>query len=406
MNKLLLDLHNEPIDIHEEQKRLKNKLSHMRQTNIEHQEFKKSHESLESIMIEQQESSEFLIKTYHDLLKNQHERMEELSENTNELKQQLSMLEAHAVTPLKIPNPNLSQNELIAHTYSEVNRLREAASIFLQSAADKEQYNSGLKNSVDNYAQMVKALKDNPMDVSHETLVQAYEQIVKKHADIIEEYLGIFEEIATSLPKMLCDFADAQQNNMDNMVEVIQTMDAIRKLESQKRDRRIIEDLHNGSLGKYMEGDLPFINYLNFRGALAVIDIDHVSKEVEKGKVKDRGVSELINLLQEHDIQIAYQDAFLLRLLLVEHHKVVKESTKNNKLDYTKNYLNQHKSLSDKAIAVGTTVSAPLRNSNELKVHIHSILAQYSGENGYARDAMMDLLDNQITRLPKKSTSI
>jgi hypothetical protein len=252
---------------------------------------------------------------------------------------------------------------------------------------------------------MIETLKNDPMQINRETLVQSFENVVLRHAEVAEEYLGVFEGIATSLPKMLCDFANAIQNHTDGMVDITQTMDKARDLNAETRDRTIVENIRNGSIGKYMEGDLPFINYLNSRGVLAVVDVEYVSKEVEAGKVKNRGITELINLLQEHNIHIAYKDAFLLRLLLIEHHKVVEVSTKNNKLDYAKNYLNQHTSLSDKAIAIGATASAPLRNPNELKLLMHSILEQCSGVNGYARDAMLELLDNQISRLPKKSPS-
>jgi hypothetical protein len=155
-----------------------------------------------------------------------------------------------------------------------------------------------------------------------------------------------------------------------------------------------------------MEGDLPFINYLNSRGVLAVVDIEHVSKEVEIGKVKDRGVNYIIDLMkQNHRIVLPFQDAFKLRLLLIEYHKVVKEATKNGKLDYAKNYLNQHASLSAKALAIGASVSPPLRNPSELKNLMQNILEQHSGADGYTRDAMLELLDNGISRLPKKSTS-
>jgi F0F1-type ATP synthase membrane subunit b/b' len=294
--------------------------------------------------------------------------IEELSENTFELKQQLSLLKVHALMPIEISDTHLSPNDVYANAYNGINQLREAAAVFSQTAAHKEQYNLELKQRVENYAQMLQVLKDDPMQIAHDTLAQAFENIVKNHAEISEEYLGVFEEIATSLPKMLCDFANTLQNHTDSMVDITQTMDATKALDAQMRDCRIVEDLHNGTLGKYMEGDLPFINYLNSRGVLAVVDVEYVSKEVEAGKVKDRGITELINLLQEHNIHIAYKDVFLLRLLLIEHHKVVEVSTKNNKLDYAKNYLNQHKSLTDKAIAIGTTVSPPLRNPSELKI--------------------------------------
>ncbi|MDO9206762.1 MAG: hypothetical protein Q7T91_00790 [Sulfuricurvum sp.] len=447
MNKTLLALHNEPVDIYEEQKRLKDHLARNREADIESREFEKSYKSLQDSIIEQHEANESLIIKYRDIVKKQEEGIEELnkellgylqqkehyketipsshktiqeldklitscqesidelSEHTFELTQQLSKLETRASMPLELTISNQSFNEIISNAYNEINQRRESATIFSQSAADGEQYNSELKKRVENYTQMLEALENDSTTVSHETLVQLFKKIVIDYAEIEEGYVGIFEDIAISLPKMQLDFADALQKYTNMFVEMIQAIDDTKDLDDKIRDRRIVKNILNGSLGKYMEGDLPFINYLNFRGALSVVDIEHVSKEVEKGKVKDRGVSELINLLQDHDIQIAYQDAFRLRLFLVEHHKVVEVSTKNNKLDYTKNYLNQHKSLSDKAIAIGTTISSPLRNPSELKVLMHSILEQYSGVNGYARDAMLELLDNQISRLPKKSPS-
>lgn len=447
MNKTLLELHNEPIDIYEEQKQLKNTLAQNRIANTQSRELKNANVSVHSIILEHQDSAENLMQQMCDLIKNRQNEIEKLkdkllvylqekehylatlpsshrmirllediiiplqraierrSESMFELQKQLSLLEANASMPIEIFDTHLSPNEMIDNAYEGINQLREKATVFSQSVADQEQYNAELKQRLENYAQMVETLNHDPMGIDHETLVQAFENVVLCHAEVAEEYLGIFEEIAISFPKMLCDFANTIQNHIDGMVYITQIMDKARDLNAETRDRKIVRDILNGSLGKYMEGDLPYINYLNFIGEMSVLDMKYVSEEVQAGKVKDRGVTELINLLQEHDIQIPYKDAFQLRLLLVEHHKVVEVSTKNNKLDYIKNYLNQHKSLSDKAITIGATASAPLRNPSELKILIHNILEQYSGDNGYARDAMMELLDNQISRLPKKFPS-
>jgi len=444
INKILLDLHNEHIDVYEEQKRLKDDLSRDRQAKIESRELK----SLQSLMQEQQDFQENLMQQYYSIINKREETIEglnvelsgylqqkehhqailpssheimqildelitsnqrsieDLNENTFELKLQLSLLEEHASAPLEIADANLHPKEYFSKAYEEVDRLREAATIFSQGAADKELYNSELKKSVENYAQMVKVLKDDPLEVAHETLAQDFENIVKDHEKVAEEYLGIFEEIATSLPKMLHDIADGIQYYTDSMIDIVQTIDTTRVLNAKMRDEEIVENILNGSIGKYMEGDIPFINYLNSRGVLAVIDVEHVSKEVEAGKVKDRGVNYIIDLMeQNHKIALPFQDAFKLRLLLIEYHKVVKEATKNGKLDYAKNYLNQHASLSAKALAAGASISPPLRNHSELKDYMYSILKQHSGDNGYAREAILELLDNGISRLPKTSPS-
>ncbi len=444
MNEILKKLHNEPIDIYEEQKQLKDQLALNREVKIESRKLM----SLDSMMVEQQESRETLIQKYYDIIKKREETIaglnvelsgyfqkkehhqatlppsheimklldkmiisnqksiEENDENLFELKQQLAELERHASIPFDIPDTNLTPNEYYPKAYEDINQARESEAIFSQGAANQEQHNLELKKKVETYAQMLKALKTDPMEIAHETLAQAYENVVKNHAAITEEYLGLFEEITTSFPKMLHNIANAAQYQTDCMVDIAQTIDATKDLDEKMRDARIVEDLLNGSIGKYMQGDLPFINYLNLRGELAVVDIEHVSKEVGLGKVKDRGVNYIIDLMEKnHKIILPFQDAFKLRLLLIEYHKVVEVSTKNNKLDYAKNYLNQHASLSAKALAAGVSVSPPLRNPSELKNLMQNILEQYSGADGYARDAMLELLDNGINRLPKKSPS-
>jgi hypothetical protein len=448
INKILLDLHNEPIDIYEEQKRIKDNLAQKRDIDIQSQEFKNANTDMHSLILEQHESAKSLAKKYRDLIEKRHvtieglnakllgytqqkeqyqatlpashkiirslnklitstkRSIEELSENTLELKQQLAKLEAHISKPQELPDGNLSRNDFYSNARDEVNRLREFAIVCTQVAADREQYNSELKQLVENYAQMVKALNDNPMEIAHETLALAFKNIVKNHAAIAEEYLLIFEELATSLPKMQCDLANIIEKQTNAFIEITQTMDETRALNAKMRDSEIVEDLLKGSVGKYMEGDLSFINYLNSKGELAIFDIEHVSKEVENRKVKDRGVNYIIDLIeQNHKIILPFKDAFKLRLLLIEYHKVVEVSTKNKKLDYAKNYLNQYASLSTKALAAGASVSPPLRNPSELKNLMQNILEQHSGADGYTRDAMLELLNNGISRLPKKSPS-
>ena len=145
INKILLDLHNEPIDIYEEQKRLKDDLSRDRQAKIESRELK----SLQSLIIDQHESRENLIQQYYGIINKRKETIEglnvelsgylqqkehyraalpsshkymqfldeaitsnqrsieDLNENTLELKLQLSQLEEHASTPLEITDANL-----------------------------------------------------------------------------------------------------------------------------------------------------------------------------------------------------------------------------------------------------------------------------------------------------------
>jgi hypothetical protein len=277
IKKILLDLHNEPIDIYEEQKRLKDDLSRYRQAKIESNESK----SLQSLIIDQHESRENLIQQYYSIINKREETIEglnielsgylqqkeyhqatlppsheimqlldemiisnqrsieELSENTFELKQQLSLLEVHASTPLEITDANLHPKECFSKVYEKVNQLREAATIFSQGEADKELYNSELKKSVENYAQMVKVLKDDPLEVAHETLAQAFENIVKDHGEVAEEYLGIFEEITTSFPKMLHDIANGVQNHTDGMVEMLQTINETRVLNDKMHDEEI-----------------------------------------------------------------------------------------------------------------------------------------------------------------------
>lgn len=447
MNKTLLALHNEPVDIYEEQERLKEHLAQIREAGIQSRELENTNASIRSVVLEQQEFSEHeielsrhhahayrtnieeltvtlleyiekrehygatlppshkIIKLLDEVIVAKKRLITDLTERACSLEQNIALLKDFELKASDIHSSSLSTNDIFTSGYDEVKKIREQASILSQDFASQEQYYLELKQRAKDYVQMLKALKDNPNKITLEDLVQALEDVVLHHAKIAEEYSEIFEEFSTSLPKILCDFANATEGNLDATVYSIQAMSAIRTMEVRRRDDRTVKDLSNGSIGKYMEGDLPFINYLNFRGAMSVIDIKYVSEDVEAGKVKDRGVSELISLLKEHDIQMPYKDAFQIRLLLIEHHKVVEVSTKNNKLDYSKNYLNQHKSLSDKALTIGATVSTPLRNPSELKVLIHNILEQYSGDNGYARDAMLELLDNQISRLPKKSPS-
>ncbi|MDP2077335.1 MAG: hypothetical protein Q8J85_04765 [Sulfuricurvum sp.] len=437
MNEILKNLHDEPIDIYEEQKRLKDDLSRDRQAKIESRELK----SLQSLNIDQHESRENLIRQYYSIINKREETIEglnielsgylqqkehyeatlptsheymqfldktitsnqrsieDLNENTLELKLQLSQLEEHASTPLEITDANLHPKECFSKAYEKVNQLREAATIFSQGAADKELYNSELKKSVENYAQMVKILKDDPLEVAHETLAQAFENIVKDHEEVAEEYLGIFEEIATSLPKMLHDIANGVQNHTDGMVRMLQIISETRVLNDKMHDDEIVKNILNGSIGKYMQGDIPFINYLNSKGELAIFDIEHVSKEVELGKVKDRGIAELINMLHEDDIQMEYKDVFLLRLLLVEHYEVVKYSIKNKKLDYTNNYLTQHKKLADKASAMGAIVTPAFKNPHDLKIEIMTMLEPHTP---YVKYIMEKLLNINLSKLPSK----
>ena len=447
INKLLLELHNKPTDIYEEQRELKNQLALERQTQVEIEEFQATKESLQTVIFQQHETRDNLLSQFHELITKQRKDVEvinvelmdylqqkeqmnsshpayskiiklleeiivsrqrsiyDLHESISMLEDQIVKLETNVSIPNEVDNLDLSLTDIFSNANDEVTKLRKSVASVLEYKSDNEQYISVLKQKVANYALMVEALKNNPASASFETLAQIFELIVKEHTYVVEDYLGTIDEMVTSLPKLESDIADAVQKQIDISSQIVRTTKGTREVNALIRDQNIVEDLINGSMGKYIEGDIPFINYLNSRSELAVFDIKYVSEELLAGKVKDRGVAELIKMLaQEHNIVMKYKDAFLLRLLFIEHHKVLELSTKNKKLDYIKNYLNPYKSLSDKAMAVGAFISPPLRNPNELKKLMVNLLEKNSGENNYTKDALLELLDNQINRLPKKTS--
>ena len=74
MNEILKKLHNEPIDIYEEQNRLKNQLALNREAKTESRKLM----SLDSTIVEQHESRETIIQKYYDIIKNREETIADL----------------------------------------------------------------------------------------------------------------------------------------------------------------------------------------------------------------------------------------------------------------------------------------------------------------------------------------
>ena len=89
--------------------------------------------------------------------------------------------------------------------------------------------------------------------------------------------------------------------------------------------------------------------------------------------------------------------------------EIIKLSTKNGdcKLDYKKNYLNRYNSLVKTATELGVTVSAPLRNPDDIKAEIAAIFMRYETDPNNIKIAMNDMLEKDnlanIKTLPKIS---
>lgn len=438
MNEVLLNIHNEPIDIYEEQKQLKKKLALDREAAKVLEEQKKANMDLHSLRIEQDADRENHIQHYREVIKKIEKTIEEYNlrlsdyfqkkeqyetflptsqevfdalnhaitlnqrgiEHSSECKVELEQLleESEKHTFLLNPFPlNLPLNEIFPAARNEIAKLEQLKEKWSETATKQEQSNSELKERISTCLYIAKEIKNNPNSITHEDLVKSFELIVEEYAELAEEHLGIVGDVTNIMPYFFGEFLTFMQYQEKYASRAFYFTNNIRDLDSKNRDHRKVENIKNGSMGKYMEGDIPFINYLNSMKPFSNLDVKKVSKEVELGNAKDRGVTELMNILHEYDVQIPYEDAFLLRLLLVEHYKAVEKSTKNGKLDYNKNYFEQYQKLAAKADDMGATLSPPFRNPNELKIEMIKLIDPHTD---YVKDILEELIDTVITRLP------
>lgn len=305
---------------------------------------------------------------------------------------------------LAIDPENQTLDEVFSKSDNLTANFKKLNDDYLEHAFERRERDKTFANIVSGCDDIVEDIKAGKVD--HNSLIKAFEWLSREYAFLTKEYLQSVDAMDEFFKETLPTIMQESKLTVDSMKRLLGIMHDKQVLDLKNTDTRYAANIQNGSMGIYLEGDMPFINHLT-TGALADLILDKVSSEVEKNGIDDRGVSSIIDLLdRNHGITLTFHDGFRLRLLLIEYYKVVELSTKNNKLDYAKNYLNQHTSLSEKALVAGASLSRPLRNPNELKILILEILTQQrSGDDGYARDAMLELLNNEIIRLPKQSSS-
>jgi hypothetical protein len=286
------------------------------------------------------------------------------------------------------------------------------------------------QREIDVYTKMV-----NENNSKKERVLQGLEELKQSNTDnhktlenfMLDTQINIddLDKITSAYERKIAIASSALRQNHEQ-VDAAQLYDVgyiNTQIASMVENSLIMQDMHKIQIKKestraYIEGDFAFINYLSRLEESSWHEALTVSKEAEEGIIDDRGARDLIAFLRDkYLIDMEFSIAFILRLRLVEYYRVVFLSKKNKKLDYKNNYLNQYKSLADKAAYMGITLGSPLRNPQEIKDlivltiqvykdHINNECNEYNMDNEYtAKDVIEDLLQEEQSRLKKRSVS-